>query len=397
MLGDQLGQLPRDPLGGQLADLVERRALDQADEPLLRELVPRAVEARESGPRMGWHPAPDRTRANGGRGPFSEKIAPVSDLISIDEARGRVLDAVTPLGDEDVPLDVRARPSPRRGRDQPDRRAALRQLGDGRLRGGGGRGGGARGGGRGAGGAPASRARLRPGTAVRISTGAVVPEGADAVVPVERTTAVKGGDPGDQCSLDPNMPAKRALVGCGCRSRAGREYPPSGRGHPPRCCRSASGRRAWARPSWASRRRSGSASVRCARQAPRRRPPHRRRAHPARRAASRPAASTARTGSRSPRRSSGPARRSSARTTVPDDPEGTRAAIAAALEDADVVVVSGGVSVGPARPREGRLRRARRRGALLGRAASAPASRPGSAPATVRSRSACPATPYRRW
>ena len=32
-------------------------------------------------------------------------------------------------------------------------------------------------------------ARLEPGTAVRISTGAVVPEGADAVVPVERTEA----------------------------------------------------------------------------------------------------------------------------------------------------------------------------------------------------------------
>ena len=40
---------------------------------------------------------------------------------------------------------------------------------------------------------------VEAGQAVRISTGAVVPEGADAVVPVERTTAVKGGDPGDQC------------------------------------------------------------------------------------------------------------------------------------------------------------------------------------------------------
>ena len=39
---------------------------------------------------------------------------------------------------------------------------------------------------------PAAEA-VRPGTAIRISTGAVVPEGADAVVPVERTTAVKGG------------------------------------------------------------------------------------------------------------------------------------------------------------------------------------------------------------
>jgi molybdopterin molybdotransferase len=35
------------------------------------------------------------------------------------------------------------------------------------------------------------------------------------------------------------------------------------------------------------------------------------------------------------------------RATVPDTPEGTRAALAEALEAADVVVVSGGVSVGP--------------------------------------------------
>jgi molybdopterin molybdotransferase len=35
------------------------------------------------------------------------------------------------------------------------------------------------------------------------------------------------------------------------------------------------------------------------------------------------------------------------RATVPDDPDGTRSAIAGALDDADVVLVSGGVSVGP--------------------------------------------------
>jgi molybdopterin molybdotransferase len=35
------------------------------------------------------------------------------------------------------------------------------------------------------------------------------------------------------------------------------------------------------------------------------------------------------------------------RTTAPDDPEGTRDGIARALEDADVAIVSGGVSVGP--------------------------------------------------
>jgi hypothetical protein len=44
---DQLGQLARDALGRQFADLVERSALDQTDEPLLGKLVPRALKARE--------------------------------------------------------------------------------------------------------------------------------------------------------------------------------------------------------------------------------------------------------------------------------------------------------------------------------------------------------------
>jgi molybdopterin molybdotransferase len=41
---------------------------------------------------------------------------------------------------------------------------------------------------------------------------------------------------------------------------------------------------------------------------------------------------------------------------VADDPESTRAAIAAALDDADVVIVSGGVSVGPHDHVKGALR-----------------------------------------
>jgi hypothetical protein len=42
---DQLGQLARDPLCGELTDLVERGALDQTDEPGLGQLVAQAVEA----------------------------------------------------------------------------------------------------------------------------------------------------------------------------------------------------------------------------------------------------------------------------------------------------------------------------------------------------------------
>ena len=108
------------------------------------------------------------------------------DLISIDEARERVLAAVRPLetehvalssvlgrvlaaatvADQDLPpfdasaMDGFAVPTGEAG--------ALRLEGESRA------------------GAPASSA-LGPGTAIRISTGAVVPPGTHAVVPVERT------------------------------------------------------------------------------------------------------------------------------------------------------------------------------------------------------------------
>ena len=108
------------------------------------------------------------------RGGISDKIAPVTDLISIDEARSRVLDAVTPLGDEDVPLDlalgrvlaedvtsgIDVPPFDSSGMDGyaliagPE--AELEVIDEARA------------------GHPATEA-VRPGTAVRISTGAVVP------------------------------------------------------------------------------------------------------------------------------------------------------------------------------------------------------------------------------
>ena len=152
----------------------------------------------------------DRTPANGGLGGglgrYSDKIAPVSDLISIDEARSRVLEAVTRLGDEEVPLDlalgrvlaedvtsgIDVPPFDSSGMDGyaliagPE--AELDVIGEARA------------------GHPAEEA-VRPGTAIRISTGAVVPEGADAVVPVERTTAGKGAE-GHSIQVDPDMRGK---------------------------------------------------------------------------------------------------------------------------------------------------------------------------------------------
>jgi molybdopterin molybdotransferase len=116
----------------------------------------------------------------------------MADLISIAEARERVLAAVRPLPAEDVPIDaalgrVLAEEVRSAGDLPPFDSSAM----DGYAVGAGGAGelpvvGESRAG------RPAEGA-LKPGEAMRISTGAAVPEGATAVVPVER---VEAGDDG---------------------------------------------------------------------------------------------------------------------------------------------------------------------------------------------------------
>ena len=131
----------------------------------------------------------------------------MSDLISIDEARRRVLEAVTPLGDEAVGLDaalgrvlaedvttpIDVPPFHSSGMDGYAVVAGpggeLDVVGEARA------------------GRPWS-GTLAPGSAVRISTGAVVPEGADAVVPLERTTAVKGGGIDDAVAVEHEIHAE---------------------------------------------------------------------------------------------------------------------------------------------------------------------------------------------
>ena len=269
--------------------------------------------------------APDRTPVNGGLGPDSEKIASVTDLISIDEARRRVLEAVTPLGDEDVPLElalgrvlaedvasgIEVPPFDSSGMDGyalvagPE--AELEVIGEARA------------------GHPSSEA-LGPGAAMRISTGAAIPEGADAVVPVERTTvqpsrvrvpAVERGAnirrAGEDISLGAVVlqrgatlgPAElgvaasvgRASLRCARRPRVmvlvtGDELTPPGEALAPGGIYSSNGFALAAQVERAGGELAG-------------------------------------------------------RATVPDTPEGTRDAVARALERADVVIVSGGVSVGP--------------------------------------------------
>jgi molybdopterin molybdotransferase len=112
-------------------------------------------------------------------------MRPVPDLLSIDEALARILERVRPLPSEPVPLEeaagrVLAEPAPAsvdlppfpssamdgfaiRAADTPATLPVVARIAAGR---------------------PASRG-LRPGEAAAIATGGVVPDGADAVVPVE--------------------------------------------------------------------------------------------------------------------------------------------------------------------------------------------------------------------
>jgi molybdopterin molybdotransferase len=291
---------------------------------------------------------PDRTPGNGGRGPDLEKIARVGDLISIEEARRLVLETAVAGGDEDVSLDaalgrvlaedvsspIEVPPFDSSGMDGyavvagPE--AELTVVGEARA------------------GHPADRA-VQPGSAVLISTGAALPEGADAVVPIERTTAVRGVEgPADRdpVAVDPAMRGKvrrdRILVprtepGANVR-RAGEDIPINA---------VVLRRGAALGPAELGVAASvGRGSVRVA---------------------LRPKVAVLVTGDEltppgDPLPPGGiyssngfalaaQVERAGAaltgRTTVPDDPEGTRAALAAALDDSDVVVVSGGVSVGP--------------------------------------------------
>jgi molybdopterin molybdotransferase len=119
-------------------------------------------------------------------------VVGVPDLLTIDQALARVLEHVRPLADEDVAVadasdrvlavaavarvDLPPFPSSAmdgyavRAGDTPGALAVVGQSAAGRP----------------------SDATLGPGQAIAISTGAVVPDGADAVVPVERTRSAGG-------------------------------------------------------------------------------------------------------------------------------------------------------------------------------------------------------------
>jgi molybdopterin molybdotransferase len=253
-------------------------------------------------------------------------MADMAGLIPINEARRRALAAVRPLASEDVPLEdglgrVLAEdvvspidvppfdPSAMDGYAVIAGPAAeLRVVDESRA------------------GSPAT-ARLEPGQAIRISTGAMVPEGATTVVPVERTSSLD-----DELVGVPDTEAGANVRHRGEDLRAGDPVVTAGTVLSPAAIGSLAS--------------VGAGTVRCAR---------------------RPRVALLVTGDEltAPGEPLAPGGIYSSngyalgaqvettgaalvsRTTVRDSAEDTRASLERALGSADVVVVSGGVSVGP--------------------------------------------------
>jgi molybdopterin molybdotransferase len=253
-------------------------------------------------------------------------------LISIEDARTRVLDAVRPLDTEEVALDralgrvlaenvTASIPVPPFDSSAMDGyavaagpEAELQVIGESRA------------------GHPAGVA-VRDGTAVRISTGAAVPDGADAVVPVERTEPVpSGGAAADGVVRVPAIGAGENVRYAGEDVRAGDAVLHTGTVLGPA-------------------ELGVAASV----------------GRPALRCAARPSVALLVTGDELTEPGEGlrpgaiyssnryalaaqierAGARLVVRESVPDNAIGTRAALTRALDAADVVIVSGGVSVGP--------------------------------------------------
>ena len=222
-------------VGRSLISSSEARSI-RSDEPRLGELLPRSIEAREGA--SDWcHSAGsrssrtsvhsfDRTPEDGGWSRANDgKMPDMADLIPIEQRARRVLGGACARSPRRTcRWPTRPRPRAGRGRDERDRRAALRPLRDGRLRRR------RRAGGRAArdrtSRAPAIRRaeRVEPGTAIRISTGAMVPEGATAVVPIERVRARSADGPGRR------GPRMRRRVGPTSRTPRQATHPPPRRG-----------------------------------------------------------------------------------------------------------------------------------------------------------------------
>ena len=134
-------------------------------------------------------------------------MSTATELLTIDEALALVLERVQPLEAEEVALEDAAGTGARRGRALGRRPAAVPRLGDGRVRAPLGRRA------RDAADRRADRGRaarptraLEAGEAMAISTGGVVPDGADTVVPIEDV------EEGEDDGLDPGLCCRTATT-----------------------------------------------------------------------------------------------------------------------------------------------------------------------------------------
>ncbi len=161
-----------------------------------------------------------------------------TEPLEIDAARELVLARATPARRRARPRERGARARARRGRDERRRRPRIRQLGDGRLRGTRRRHAGGRRRARAprrrrrvARGPPGRGATLAAGEAIAISTGAMVPVGADAVVRVEDTDGWRrdGGGAGGGSARQGHPPRGRGHRGGGDRDERRHGDRPGGR------------------------------------------------------------------------------------------------------------------------------------------------------------------------
>ena len=223
--------------------------------------------------------------------------------------------------------------------------------------------------------ATSRRARSRPARRVGITTGGALPPGADAS-PSEDVDVLDGTVSADHGARRAGPP--RALPRRGRARAATCSCPPASGGIAAGATVARRGRASAPSPSAAARASpSSSRATSCSRRARR----------PARAASTRPTASccACSPSARAPRSIDLGAR--------PDERARDRRRRSSAASARDVLLVSGGVSVGEHDHVKAGPRRSRRRGALLARARSSPASRCASAGAARRSCSACPGNP----
>ena len=303
---------------------------------------------------------------------------PWATLLTIDEALALVLERVAAAAAEPVPLEEaagRVLAEAAHGRRRP---AAVRELGDGRL-----------------------RACARPTFPGRCRSSTGSPRAARRRGPRRRARRWRS-PPAASSRMAPTPSSRSSMLSNMTTASRSRRCCARARTFAPRGGDVARGRRGRAPPARGSApaqlgalAAAGVADGRVRAAAARRRAHDGHRAARARASRSAPGRSTRRTASCSRPQLAAARRRRRALAAVADDEAAHRAALERGLE-ADVLVTSGGVSVGPHDLVRRDRGRARRRGGLLARRGQAGQAGRRSACAARRSCSGCPGTRSRR-